>query len=347
MASVRQGQFVAPMFNTVLVTGGLGFIGSNFILNFASTRQAQKIINLDSISYGAVRDNLSTLEQTASYQFVKGDVADSDVVKGLVRGSDAVVHFAAETHVDRSISNPEAFLHSNVLGTFTLLEAARTYDIGKFVHISTDEVYGSAEGTTTFHEGDRLSASSPYAASKAAAEMLVTAYHRTYGLDTVTLRCTNNFGPRQFPEKFIPKTIISALSGRKVPVYGSGMQIRDWVYVNDFCDAIRLALEKGTSGAIYNVSAGNELPNLDIAKSILTILGKPASLIQLVEDRPGHDFRYSIDSTQIREGLGWAPEHTLPEALRATVHWYTANESWWKPLLSEKLLSPTPWKEKW
>jgi len=335
------------MFNTVLVTGGLGFIGSNFIINFASTKETRKIINLDSISYGAVRKNLSDLEQMQGYRFVEGDVADREVVNDLVRDSDVIVHFAAETHVDRSISNPEAFLHSNVLGTFTLLEAARRGNVEKFVHISTDEVYGSAGGTTTFHEEDRLSASSPYAASKAAAEMLVGAYHKTYGLETVTLRCTNNFGPRQFPEKLIPKTIISALQGRKVPLYGNGMQVRDWIYVLDFCKAIRLAIESGDSGAVYNVSAGNELPNLEIAKSVLTILRKPISLIQLVEDRPGHDFRYSIDSTQIRERLGWNPDHTLPEALRETVSWYTMNESWWMPLINEKILSPTPWKETW
>jgi dTDP-glucose 4,6-dehydratase len=336
-----------PMFNTILVTGGLGFIGSNFILDFVQTKLSREIINLDSISYGAVRENLGGLEQMPGYRFVQGDVANREVVKGLVRDSEVVVHFAAETHVDRSISNPGEFLHSNVLGTFTLLEAARTSNVRKFVHISTDEVYGSASGTATFREGDRLSASSPYAASKAAAEMLVEAYHKTYGLNTVTLRCTNNFGPRQFPEKFIPKIIITALQGRRVPVYGSGMQIRDWIYVLDFCKAIRLAIESGDSGVVYNVSAGNELPNLEVAKSVLAILRKPPSLIQFVEDRPGHDFRYSIDSTQIRERLGWKPDHTFPEALRETVFWYTSNESWWTPLINEKILSPTPWKEKW
>ncbi len=338
---------MSPTSSTILITGGLGFIGSNFIRYIAQTNQSLEIINLDSISYGAVHQNLGDSESMPGYRFVKGDVADREVVNDLVRNSEVVVHFASETHVDRSISNPEAFLHSNVLGTFTLLEAARTCNIKKFVHISTDEVYGSASGSATFSEHDRLSASSPYAASKAAADMLVEAYHKTYGLNTVTLRCTNNFGPRQFPEKFIPKIIIRALQGREVPVYGSGMQIRDWIYVLDFCKAIKLAIESGGSGAVYNVSAGNQLPNLEVAKSILAILGRPLSLIQFVEDRPSHDFRYSIDSTQIREKLGWKPQYPFPDALKETVSWYADNESWWAPLISEKILSPTPWKEKW
>jgi dTDP-glucose 4,6-dehydratase len=332
---------------SMLVTGGLGFIGSNFIRYVSQTPQVQEIVNLDSVSYGAVLRNLSGIDSMPGYRFVKGDVADRSLVEGLVRDSELVVHFAAETHVDRSISNPEAFLHSNVLGTFTLLEVARTTDMRKFVHISTDEVYGSASDNASFSEDDRLLPSSPYAASKAAADMFVEAYHKTYGLNTVTLRCTNNFGPRQFPEKFIPKTIISALQGRVIPVYGNGMQVRDWIYVLDFCSAIKLAIEKGAPGAIYNVSAGNEIPNIEVAKRILTTLGKPTSLIQLGEDRPGHDFRYSLDTTLIREQLGWKPDRTFQQALEETVHWYTNNESWWEPLINERTLSPTPWKEKW
>jgi dTDP-glucose 4,6-dehydratase len=302
---------------------------------------------LDAVSYGAVRQNLTDIDSRPGYRFVKVDVADKGVVAGLVRDSELVVHFAAETHVDRSISNPEAFLHSNVLGTFSLLEAARKGKVRKFVHISTDEVYGSALGKTSFSEVDRLLASSPYAASKAAADMFVEAYHKTYGINTVTLRCTNNFGPRQFPEKFIPKTIISALQGRTVPIYGNGMQIRDWIYVLDFCKAIKSAIERGSSGAVYNVSAGNELPNLEIAKLILSALSKPPSLIQLVKDRPGHDFRYSLDSSKIRNELSWKPDHTFQEALSKTLDWYVKNEWWWKPLISDKILSAIPWKEKW
>jgi dTDP-glucose 4,6-dehydratase len=331
----------------VLVTGGLGFIGSNFIHHAAKSWQQKQIVNLDSISYGAVQHNLSDLESSPAYRFVKGDITNSEIVAELLKDCELVVHFAAETHVDRSISSPEAFLHSNVLGTFTLLEAARKSNLTRFIHISTDEVYGSAPGHTSFSESDRLLASSPYAASKAAADMFVEAYHKTYGLNTVTLRCTNNFGPRQFPEKFIPKTIISALQARTVPVYGKGAQVRDWIYVLDFCKAINLATEKGRSGAVYNVSAGNEVPNLDVAKEILTALGKPLSLIQFVEDRPGHDFRYSLDSSKIRNELGWKPELSFHDALDETVRWYVKNESWWRPLISDKLLSATPWREKW
>jgi dTDP-glucose 4,6-dehydratase len=304
-------------------------------------------VNIDCLSYGAVKQNLVNLERDARYRLVKGDITDRKLVEKLMRDVEVVVNFAAETHVDRSISDPRRFFQSNVEGTFTLLEAARKADVGKFMHISTDEVYGSAQEGLSFKESDRLRPSSPYSASKAAADMFVEAYHKTYGLHTVTMRCTNNFGPRQFPEKFIPRIVISALLGRKIPIYGNGMQVRDWTYVEDFCKAIDLATEKGESGAIYNVSSGNELPNVSITKLILKVLQKPTELIQLVEDRPGHDFRYSLDSTGIRNQLGWAPQHDFGEALRRTVGWYVSNEWWWRPLLTEKMLSPTPWKENW
>lgn len=331
----------------LLVTGGLGFIGSNFIRFVLEKRNFAAVVNVDSISYGAVRQNLSDLAHLEGYHFVKGDIADKRLVAKFMQTADVVINFAAETHVDRSISNPGSFLGSNVHGTFTLLETARRSNITKFIHISTDEVYGSASSNSTFKETDRLQTSSPYSASKAAADMFVESYHKTYGLPTVTLRCTNNFGPRQFPEKFIPKAIISALLRRKIPLYGDGMQVRDWVYVLDFCRAIELAIQKGETGTVYNVSAGNELPNLEIARRVLKILRKPPDLIQFVEDRPGHDFRYSLDSTRIRDRLGWQPEHNFSEALEETVAWYVNHESWWKPLLSRKILSPTPWKEKW
>jgi len=249
--------------------------------------------------------------------------------------------------VDRSISNPGKFLESNVIGTFNLLEAARHSKVRKFIHISTDEVYGSAPSGEAFRENSPLNPSSPYSASKAAAEMLALAYHKTYGLPIVILRCTNNFGPRQFPEKLIPKTIIRALLGLRVPVYGNGQQIRDWTHVQDFCNAIDLALLKGVSGNIYNVSTGNEVFNLEIVTRILKILGKSSNLIEFVDDRPGHDFRYSLDSTRIRKDLAWKPEQPLSTALKSTVEWYVQNRNWWEPLLDEKVLSPTPWKEKW
>jgi dTDP-glucose 4,6-dehydratase len=330
----------------LLVTGGLGFIGSNFVRYILASRKSS-VLNLDSVSYGANPNNLANIQNDARYRFVKGSTSDSKVVERLVSEADVVVHFAAETHVDRSISQPEKFVESNVLGTFTLLEAARHRNVQKFVHISTDEVYGSAATAISFNEDDRILASSPYAASKASADMFVEAYHKTYGLKTVTMRCTNNFGAYQFPEKFIPKSVISALLGRKIPVYGNGMQIRDWIYVLDFCRAIDLAINKGEAGAIYNVSAGNEVPNLEVANLILETLDKPTNLIQHVEDRPGHDLRYSLDSSKIRTELGWNTEHSFREALRGTVNWYVKNEWWWKPLISDKVLSSTPWKERW
>lgn len=328
------------------MTGGLGFIGSNFILYAHDLWKSSDIVNLDAVSYGAVPENLMEIEHESRYRFVRGNTADKALVEKLVNHVDVIVHFAAETHVDRSIAAPEGFLRNNVLGTFMLLEAARRSKVEKFVHISTDEVYGSI-ATGSFREADRMEVSSPYSASKAASDLFVEAYFKTYGLPTVTMRSTNNFGPRQFPEKFIPKTIINALLGRRIPVYGSGMQMRDWIYVLDFCRAIALAAEHGAAGTIYNVSAGNEIQNIEIAKRILRRLSKPQDLVQFVEDRPGHDFRYSLDSSRIRDQLGWKPENTFEGALDETIRWYTENQSWWKPLLNEKVLSMTPWKEIW
>lgn len=326
----------------------MGFIGSNFIRHILSeTDDPPTILNLDSLSYGANPKNLSDMPESPRYRFIKGSITDLGVVQGAIDEVDVVVHFAAETHVDRSIKNPEAFVQSNVYGTFTLLEAARKSKLEKFVHISTDEVYGTASTGVSFKELDRLQPSSPYAASKAASDMLVEAYHTTYTLPTVILRCTNNFGPRQFPEKFIPKIIINSLLGKVVPVYGTGQQIRDWIYVLDFCKAIKLAIEKANPGTLYNVSGGNELPNIAIANQILKVMAKSTDLIHFVEDRPGHDYRYSLDSNQIRKDIGWAPSNNFQEALKETVDWYTRNEDWWKPLISDKILSVTPWKEKW
>jgi len=331
----------------LLITGGLGFIGSNFIHYVLRTWDTARVVNLDSISYGANPHNLANVESTERYHFQKADITDSKTVEKLISDCDVVIHFAAETHVDRSISSPADFLHSNVLGTFTLLESARKHKLRKFIHISTDEVYGPTPDVTSFTEDDRLLASSPYAASKGAADIFVQAYRRTYGLETVILRCTNNFGPRQFPEKFIPKSIVSALLRRKVPIYGDGRQIRDWIYVEDFCEAIMLAIEKAESGTLYNVSGGNEIANIDVARLILRALDKSPDLIEFVEERPGHDYRYSLDSSRIRRDLGWTPSHTFHEALRETIVWYVKNEWWWKPLITDRILSATPWKEKW
>jgi len=329
----------------LLVTGGLGFIGSNFIRYMLTKHDNIQIINLDKLSIGSNPANLRDVEKDERYQFIKGNVTNKKLVENLVSKADAIVNFAAETHVDRSIADPWPFLHSNTIGAITLFEAAKKYG-KRIVHISTDEVYGDiTEGS--FTEEDRLKPSSPYSASKAAADLFAQAYHRTYNLDIIMIRCTNNYGPYQFPEKLIPKTIIRALHGLPIPVYGKGTNIRDWIYVQDFCEAIDLIVRKGKIGETYNVSAGNELRNIDVVKTILNIMGKPENLITFVEDRPGHDIRYSLNSSKIRKELGWKPKHNFEEALRTTVDWYVENEQWWKPLATEQVLHPTPWKLKW
>ena len=331
----------------ILVTGGAGFIGSHFIRTLLqSENQSYDIVNLDALSYGADLRNLASVDRLAGYRFVKGSTTDELVVKKCTEDVDIIVNFAAETHVDRSIANPYVFFASNAAGTTTLLESARKGDI-MFVQISTDEVYGPALHDRHFTEEDKLTPSSPYAASKGAADLMVESYHRTYGLHTVILRCTNNFGPYQFPEKFIPKTIISSIIGQRVPIYGNGMQIRDWIYVRDFCHAIELAMKTKVFGGIYNVSAGNELPNLDVAKLMLRKLNKPEAMLQFVENRPGHDARYSLDSTKIRNEFVWRPTVSFNEALNETIEWYVKNAEWWKPHVSDRVLSPTPWKETW
>jgi len=328
----------------ILVTGGLGFIGTNFIRYMLSEDSQVKIVNVDKIGVGSNPKNLEDLKDLMNYKFIKGDISNSDVINKVIKDVDAVVNFAAETHVDRSIKNPWAFVQSNILGTFTLLESIRKHNRSvNFVHVSTDEVYGEIQ-RGSFHELDRVNPSNPYSASKASADMLCLAYHRTYGLDVKITRCTNNFGPYQFPEKLIPKTIIRAIKNLQVPVYGTGVNVRDWIYVIDHCEAIRLVLEKGKAGEIYNVSSGNEMSNIEVVKEILRYLGRDEDLIAFVEDRPGHDTRYSLDSSKIRSELGWKPKHDFSSALKETVRWYLENESWWKPLATEEILHPTPWK---
>jgi dTDP-glucose 4,6-dehydratase len=328
----------------VLVTGGLGFIGSNFIRYLFSEDPHVEIVNLDKVGYGSNPQNLADLKEEANYKFVKGDVSDHELVSSLIKSVDAVVNFAAETHVDRSIRDPQSFLRSNTLGTFTLLESIRALNRSvNFVQISTDEVYGEIK-SGSFNELDRLNPSNPYSASKASADMLCLAYHRTYGLNVKITRCTNNFGPYQFPEKLIPKTTIRALKNLKVPIYGTGENVRDWIYVVDHCEAVRLVLEDGEAGEIYNISSGNEVSNIEVVRMILRLLGRDGSLISFVEDRPGHDVRYSLDSSKIRSKLGWRPRHSFSSALEETVRWYVENESWWMPLATEEILHPTPWK---
>jgi dTDP-glucose 4,6-dehydratase len=331
----------------ILVTGGLGFIGSNFIRFMLNESRDIRIINLDKMSYGSNPENLKECENDPRYEFMKGDIADYKLVERLIKDVDAVVNIAAETHVDRSIASPEEFLRSNTIGVFNLLEAIRKVDReARLLQVSTDEVYGDIlEGF--FKESDRLMPSNPYSASKAAADMFCLAYHRTYDLDVIVTRCTNNFGPYQFPEKLIPKTIIRASLNLKVPVYGSGRNVRDWIYVLDHCEALMKVLFHGKSGEIYNISAGNEFQNIEVVKKILEIMGKPEDLIEFVDDRPGHDLRYSLDSSKIRGELRWAPKYSFEEALGMTVDWYLNNEEWWRPLATEKILHPTPWKLNW
>jgi dTDP-glucose 4,6-dehydratase len=328
----------------ILVTGGLGFIGSNFCRHMLTKHSNCEIINIDKIGIGANLTNLRDIENHTRYEFIKGDICDSKLVNKIIKQVDAVVNIAAETHVDRSITDPTPFIRSNTIGTFTVLEAVRKHgDDARFIQVSTDEVYGEIrEGS--FKEDDTPKPSNPYSASKAAADMLITAYHKTYGLDVAVTRCTNNYGPYQLPEKLIPKTIIRALRNLPVPIYGSGENIRDWIYVQDHCEAVDLVLRKGESGEIYNISAGNELPNIKIVKKILEMLNKPESLIAFVEDRPGHDIRYSLDSSKIKSKLDWKPRFSFEKALEATVSWYADNECWWKTLATEKILHPTPWK---
>lgn len=328
----------------ILVTGGLGFIGSNFCRCIMTKHSNYEIINIDKIGIGANPTNLKDLEKEKRYRFIKGDICNSQVVNKIIKQVNAVVNIAAETHVDRSIANPATFIQNNTLGTFTILEALRkNNDNVKLIQVSTDEIYGEIE-EGSFKENDRPKPSNPYSASKAAADMFVTAYHKTYGLDVAITRCTNNYGPYQIPEKLVPKTIIRALKNLPVPIYGSGENVRDWIYVQDHCEAIDFALRKGVSGEIYNISAENELSNIEIVKKILELLDKPENLITFVEDRPGHDIRYSLDSSKIRSKLGWKPKFSFEEALEATVKWYVNNERWWKPVATEKTLHPTPWK---
>ncbi|MCW4000724.1 MAG: dTDP-glucose 4,6-dehydratase [Candidatus Bathyarchaeota archaeon] len=328
----------------VLVTGGLGFIGSNFIRYMLAAFPDYEIINVDKVGIGANPANLHDVENNKNYTFIKGDICNPQLINRLVHQVDAVVNIAAETHVDRSIADPNVFLQNNTLGTFTVLEAIRRHNHkARFVQVSTDEVYGEAlEGSFTENTPPRPS--NPYSASKAAADMFVLSYHKTFGLNVSITRCTNNFGSYQLPEKLIPKTIIRGLRDLPIPIYGKGTNIRDWIYVGDHCKAISVVLEKGKPGEIYNVSASNELANLDIVKRILSQLKKPEALITYVEDRPGHDVRYSLDSSKLRSELGWKPSASFDEALRSTVEWYLANERWWTPFATDVILHPTPWK---
>lgn len=315
----------------ILVTGGAGFIGSNFVHYILDHYPSYEIINLDALTYAGNLENLTSIQENHKYTFIKGDITYSELVNSLFdQGIDTVVHFAAESHVDRSILEPDIFVKTNVLGTQVLLEAARKHGVKKFVHVSTDEVYGSLGETGLFKEETPLAPNSPYSASKAGSDLLVRSYHETFGLDVNITRCSNNYGPYQFPEKLIPLMIANALSDKALPVYGDGLNIRDWLYVEDHCSAIDLVLHKGISGEVYNIGGNNERTNIQIIQTILHELGKPESLMQFVKDRPGHDRRYGIDATKITTELGWKPKHNFETGIHETIHWYLNNQDWWK-----------------
>ena len=314
----------------LFITGGAGFIGSAFIHLLLNEHPSTLITNFDDLTYAGNLDNLVGIN-TDHYRFIKGDIADPHaVLAALDEDTDAIVNFAAESHVDRSISNAAEFLRTNVIGTQVLLDACRKRNIKRFVHISTDEVMGSLpeDGDGFFTEASPFAPNSPYAASKAAAEHLVRAAHHTFGLDTIVTRCGNNYGPRQFPEKFLPLMIANALNDQQIPLYGDGRNVRDWIYVDDHCRAILLALENGSSGAVYNIGARNERRNIDVVQSVLDKLEKPRSLIQFVKDRLGHDRRYAIDPTLIETELGWRPLETWESGLQKTIEWYQENHRW-------------------
>jgi dTDP-glucose 4,6-dehydratase len=313
----------------LLVTGGAGFIGSNFVRFLLHTRRDVEIVNFDKLTYAGNPESLADVAHDPRYHFIRGDITDRNAVNELFRqGFDVVIHFAAETHVDRSIEDASPFLNTNIFGTQCLLEAARSSPDIRFIHISTDEVYGSAPAGVKFKEETTLDPRSPYAASKASAEHFVTAYANTYGISSVILRCTNNFGPFQFPEKLIPLMIANASEDKPLPIYGDGLQERDWLFVEDYCRAIALGLEKAKPGSIYNVSSGVSQPNLKIVRTILQSLRKPDSLIQYVQDRPGHDRRYALDSSKIRRELGWSPLVSFEDGIRKTIEWYSSNSEW-------------------
>lgn len=323
----------------IIVTGGAGFIGSNFVFHMLQTHPEYRIVCLDKLTYAG---NLSTLEPVMgneNFRFVKADICDRAAVYQLFEEEhpDMVVNFAAESHVDRSIENPGIFLETNIMGTAVLMDACRKYGITRYHQVSTDEVYGDLpldRPDLFFTEDTPIHTSSPYSSSKASADLLVLAYHRTYGLPVTISRCSNNYGPYHFPEKLIPLMIINALHDKPLPVYGDGLNVRDWLYVEDHCRAIDLILHKGTVGEVYNVGGHNEMKNIDIVKLICRTLGKPESLIQFVTDRKGHDRRYAIDPTKIHRELGWLPETKFADGIQKTIQWYVKHEKWWKPIIS-------------
>lgn len=316
----------------ILITGGCGFIGSNFIRYILRRYPDYRIINLDALTYAGNPDNLRDLEGNGMYSFVKGRIEDRGLIRNLVNDFDWVVHFAAESHVDRSIENVQPFIETNIVGTATILDAIRDSGVKRYVHISTDEVYGSLGDNGRFTEETPLRPNSPYAASKAAADLMVRSYYETYRIPAIIVRPSNNYGPYQFPEKFIPLMITNLLIEKPIPVYGEGKNIRDWLFVEDNCKAIDLIIHNGRVGEVYNVGGNSEMRNIDVAKAVLKMMQRDEGMINFVKDRPGHDYRYALDSSKIEKELGWRPETDIEEGLKKTIQWYRDNEWWWRPL---------------
>jgi dTDP-glucose 4,6-dehydratase len=323
----------------ILITGGAGFIGSNFVRHLLSKYPSYRVVNLDKLTYAGNLDNLSDVENHPHYEFVRGDVCDPEVVNSIVGdGVNAIVHFAAESHVDRSIDDPAVFVKTNVLGTQVLLESAVKFKVKRFLQVSTDEVYGSLGKEGLFKETHPLLPNSPYSASKASADLLVRSYFETFGAPAIITRCTNNYGPYQFPEKLIPLFVTNALFDQQLPIYGDGLYVRDWIYVEDHCRALDVVLHKGKPGEIYNIGGGNEKTNLQITDLILKSLDKPKSLIKHVKDRPAHDRRYALDCSKIKEKLGWRSETPFEQGISKTVDWYVSHQKWWQKVKSGEYL---------
>jgi dTDP-glucose 4,6-dehydratase len=320
----------------VLVTGGCGFIGSNLVKTLRRERPSWHLVNVDLLTYAGNLETLQELEGDPQHLFIRADIADRDAMERVFAAHpvNAVMHLAAESHVDRSILGAEEFVRTNVLGTQVLLEAAKKHGVRRFLMVSTDEVYGSLGPTGAFTESSPITPSSPYSASKASADLLALAYHHTHKLDVVVTRCSNNYGPYQFPEKLIPLMVVNALRDVPLPVYGDGGNVRDWLHVEDHCQALLLAFEKGRPGETYNIGGGAERKNLELVRGILALLGKPESLIKFVQDRPGHDRRYAIDPSKIRAELGWTPAHTFEQGLADTVRWYVEHRAWWERVMT-------------
>jgi dTDP-glucose 4,6-dehydratase len=328
----------------ILVTGGAGFIGSNFIHYMVEKYPDYRIICLDKLTYAGNLRNLESVLNKENFRFIKGDICDRELVYRVFKEEkpDVVVNFAAESHVDRSIEDPEIFLKTNIIGTQVLMDACRKYGIKRFHQVSTDEVYGDLpldRPDLKFTEKSPLKPSSPYSASKASADLLVMAYHRTYGVPVTISRCSNNYGPYQFPEKLIPLMIINALNDRPLPVYGDGRNVRDWIHVKDHCEAIDIIIHRGKEGEIYNIGGENERANIDVVRMILKELGKPESLIRFVKDRPGHDRRYALDISRMKKEFGWSPKISFEEGLKSTIKWYLENRSWWEEIINGEYMN--------